>query len=153
MAANIPRHLLVIFPREPQTAAKTRHLVRTSLSAWTLDSMADSAALVISELVTNAVCHARGPMLRVIVERPTPDQVYLGVVDRDPNHLPHQQEPDLEAAGGRGLLMVDALTDRWGCDRLGSTTRPWGKRTWGVVGAKRDMWAGAETAPWKVLVG
>ncbi|MFF8914248.1 ATP-binding protein [Streptomyces sp. NPDC015032] len=104
--------------REPKTATEARCLVRVSLSAWELDHATDPADLVISELVANAVRHPRGPMVRVIVERPADDQVYLGVVDRAPNDLPQQQTPHAEAAQGRGLLMVDAFTTPWGYDRL-----------------------------------
>ncbi|MCX4851980.1 ATP-binding protein [Streptomyces sp. NBC_00893] len=125
-------------PRQPRTAAEARHLTRVSLSAWTLDDLADPAELVITEFVTNAVQHARGPSVRIIVERPADNQVYLGVVDRAPNDVPQQQEPDAEAAGGRGLMMVDALTDQWGYDRLGPATRFWGKRVWAVLAAKAD---------------
>ncbi|MFB7214830.1 ATP-binding protein [Streptomyces sp. NPDC056255] len=125
-------------PREPRTAAEARRLVRVSLSAWGLDDVADPAELVTSELVANAVRHARGPLVRVIIERPAEDRVYLGVVDRAPNDLPQQQVPDPEAAEGRGLMMVGALTDQWGYDRLGPATRFWGKRVWAVLVAKVD---------------
>ncbi|WP_424862767.1 ATP-binding protein [Streptomyces sp. MMS24-I29] len=128
----------VVLPREPKTAIEARCLVRVSLSAWGLDHATDPAELVISELVANAVRHARGPMVRVIVERPADDQVYLGVVDRAPNALPQQQTPHAEAAQGRGLLMVDAFTTRWGYDRLGPVTRFWGKRVWALLPAKPD---------------
>ncbi|WP_406486643.1 ATP-binding protein [Streptomyces sp. NBC_01563] len=128
----------VVLPREPETAAEARRLVRVSLSAWGLDGVADSAELVISEFVANAVRHARGTVVRVIVDRPADDRVYLGVVDRAPNDVPQHQDPDAEAADGRGLMMVDALTDRWGYDRLGPATRFWGKRVWAVLVAKAD---------------
>ncbi|MFI9630555.1 ATP-binding protein [Streptomyces sp. NPDC052042] len=128
----------VVLPREPKTATEARSLVRVSLSAWGLDHATDPAELVISELVANAVRHARGPMVRVIVERPAHDQVYLGVVDRAPNDLPQRQTPHAEAAQGRGLLMLDAFTTRWGYDRLGPTPRFWGKRVWAVLPSKAD---------------
>ncbi|WP_327311772.1 hypothetical protein [Streptomyces sp. NBC_01243] len=64
--------------------------------------MADPAELGISEFVANAVRHARGTVVRVIVDRPADDRVYLGVVDRAPNDLPQQQVSDPEAAEGRG---------------------------------------------------
>ncbi|MCX4851339.1 ATP-binding protein [Streptomyces sp. NBC_00893] len=126
----------MVLPREPETAAEARRLVRVSLSAWGLDDVADPAELVISDFIANADRHARGPVVRVIVERPAGDRVYLGVVDRAPNGVPQQQEPDAGAVGGRGLMMVDALTDRWGLRPVGSRDPLLGQTRMGGAGGK-----------------
>lgn len=83
-----------------------------------------------SELVTNAVLHASGPSLRIIVERPADDRVRLAVVDREPNRTPQLRAPGPDDATGRGLLLVDNAADRWGYEVLGPHVRPWGKRVW-----------------------
>lgn len=68
--------------RTPSCAAGARGLVRAALDAWGLGELADDGALVVSELVGNAVRHARCRNVRVTVTRIAPDTVRIAVVDR-----------------------------------------------------------------------
>ncbi|MFH8467571.1 ATP-binding protein [Streptomyces sp. NPDC017991] len=118
-------------PRTRETASVARGLVRTACATWRLgDETAETAALAMSELVTNAVNHARGHSLRVIVDRPADDQLYLAVVDMDPSRVPMLRAPGGDDTGGRGLILVDVLADRWGYDLLGPARMPNRKRCW-----------------------
>ncbi|MHB6912299.1 hypothetical protein [Streptomyces sp. DB-54] len=86
----------------------------------------------------------------MIVDRPTPLQVHLAVVDKSPHVLPLLKAPGAQDERGRGHLLVDrladSLADRWGCDILGSARRPWDKGCWaelritaGVENRDRDL--------------
>ncbi|WP_155057531.1 ATP-binding protein [Streptomyces blattellae] len=124
-------------PRTEETAAIARRLAVTACAAWGLpDETAEAAALVVSELASNAVRHAWGPTVRVIVDRPSDDRVYLAVVDRAPRRTPELGKPGDGDVSGRGLVLVDALSDRWGYDQLGPHRRPWGKRVWSELTTK-----------------
>ncbi|MEU6664246.1 ATP-binding protein [Streptomyces sp. NPDC046821] len=130
----------VTMAREPETVAEARRLVRVSLATWGLDDATEAAELVMSELVTNAVRHARLGAVRLIIDRPAEDRVYLAVVDRSPGVLPHLKVAGIEDVTGRGLLMVDVLTEQWGYDLLGVGPRHWGKRVWArLAAAKADL--------------
>jgi anti-sigma regulatory factor (Ser/Thr protein kinase) len=84
--------------------------------------LADTTALLVSELVTNALLHARTPLR---LELRLGDQsVRVDVVDES-SLPPAKQRPDPEAESGRGLLLVDKLSDRWGWNQT-----PTGKRVW-----------------------
>ncbi|MEW2397946.1 ATP-binding protein [Streptomyces sp. NPDC046862] len=72
----------------PETAEEARRLARVALAMWGLDNEAETAALVMSELVANAVRHAHGPRIRLTVNRPALDRVYLAVTDRSPDRHP-----------------------------------------------------------------
>ncbi|WP_329042103.1 ATP-binding protein [Streptomyces sp. NBC_00178] len=111
-------------PREPESATAARRLVRVALSAWGLDDLAPDAALIVTELVSNAVRHARREYIRVVVDRPGPAQVRLGVVDFS-QVQPVRGQPDPERESGCGLVLVEELAERWGTDPL-----PYGKRVW-----------------------
>ncbi|MEV4336581.1 ATP-binding protein [Streptomyces sp. NPDC049590] len=65
-------------PREPESAARARRLVHVALTAWNLPDSADDGALIASELVTNAVRHARRDSIQVVVERPGRLRVRIG---------------------------------------------------------------------------
>ncbi|MGW0334337.1 ATP-binding protein [Streptomyces sp. NPDC003011] len=116
--------------RDPRTAQTARALTRVTMAVWGLDKDTDTAALLLSELVANAVRWGHGPRLRMSVDRPANDTVRLAVVDRAPSRLPELLVPTEEDVRGRGLFLVDALADRWGYDFVGLASRPWGKRTW-----------------------
>ncbi|MGW5198657.1 ATP-binding protein [Streptomyces spiralis] len=102
-----------------------RNLVRTALAAWYLDELTDTAILLVSELVANAVKHTSSRVIRVIVTRPSERFVRIAVVDRA-RVMPELVKPGDElVASGRGLLLVDALAERWGTDLY-----RWGKQVW-----------------------
>ncbi|MEU9396924.1 ATP-binding protein [Streptomyces sp. NPDC048324] len=123
-------------PRTEGTAPIARSLARTACARWGLsDEVTEAAALVMAELFSNATRHACGPSVRLIVDRPADDRVYLAVVDRAPYRTPELGEPDEGDVSGRGLVLVDALCDRWGYDRLGPHRSPWGKRCWAELRA------------------
>ncbi|WP_338684010.1 ATP-binding protein [Streptomyces acidiscabies] len=129
----------VTMPRTPESVGEARDLVRTALAAWGLDSLIDDAALLMSELLANAVLHARGKSVRVTVNRPTDDSVLLSVVDRAPGQVPYPRTASPEATGGRGLLLVDLAAHHWGYHFLGSGRAPWGKRVWALLCAEKPQ--------------
>ncbi|WP_308295292.1 ATP-binding protein [Streptomyces sp. PSAA01] len=114
--------------RLPASAEAARKLVRTALAAWDQEDLIEDAELVITELVSNAVDHARLESIRVVVTRPSEKFVRLGVVDRSRNVPFLRTDSNGGNTRGRGLLLVDALTDRWGTDRY-----RWGKQVWGEL--------------------
>jgi anti-sigma regulatory factor (Ser/Thr protein kinase) len=108
----------------PTAPACARAFVRQALSTWLLDSVADVAEIVISELATNAVNAStdaaglplyfggRMAVVRVCVLTDGV-RVLLEVHDQAPGvPLPWHAAADDEY--GRGLELVDALSDRWG---------------------------------------
>lgn len=119
-------------PREPESAATARRLVRTSLSVWELDELADDTALIVSELVANAVQHARWEFIRITIERPGAALVRVGVVDFS-QVRPERRESDADDVNGRGLALVDELAEAWGTELL-----PWGKRVWAELHGKDE---------------
>ena len=98
-------------PRGPQAPTAARHAVLDVLHRWNLQDQAwlDSAAVVISELVTNAVMHGTGHITVAVQMHEA--IVTLSVADASPA-LPHHRDPDL--TGGRGLPLIEALSTRWG---------------------------------------
>ncbi|MFJ1996691.1 ATP-binding protein [Streptomyces asiaticus] len=119
-------------PREPESAISARRLVRVALTAWRLEELAEVAALIASELVTNAVKHAQSNYIRVTVTRPEASRVRIGVVDKSKRH-PVPRESSAEDESGRGLALVAALAEDWGTDPL-----PWGKRVWAELHGKEN---------------
>ncbi|MFD7666266.1 ATP-binding protein [Streptomyces sp. NPDC059788] len=117
-------HVAETLPRTPESAATARRLVHNALSAWGLEELAGDGALIVSELVSNAVQHARSRSIRVTITRPEAARVRIGVVDKS-KRLPMSRQPDGEDEHGRGLTLVEALSRYWGTDPL-----PWGKRVW-----------------------
>jgi anti-sigma regulatory factor (Ser/Thr protein kinase) len=115
-------------PSVPETAAEARRLARRSCALWAFDEeTVETAALLISELVTNAVRHGRSHSIRVCIERPAPDCIRLSAVDKKRSMVTLDKRSP-EDTGGRGLVLVDALSDHWGVDLL-----PWGKRVWAEI--------------------
>jgi anti-sigma regulatory factor (Ser/Thr protein kinase) len=89
------------------------------LHEWGLRNLADDAALIVSELMTNAadasvVLPERPPVtLRLLADEKI---LAIEVWDQSPLDL-DTREVDADAECGRGLLVVAALSDRWGCER------------------------------------
>ncbi|WP_234029263.1 ATP-binding protein [Streptomyces sp. PsTaAH-124] len=117
-----------VFPRDERAAGEARVMVATVLAVWHLPRLVADAELVASELVTNAVRHARGPDVGMTVTRTGHTKVRVAVTDGSPL-LPRLRGADLLAETGRGLRLVDGLSQDWGvtpCVR--------GKSVWAEVG-------------------
>lgn len=115
-------------------AALARRLALWQLDAWGIPydtSLSDTVALLVAELAANAALHGRVPgrdfELRLVHTSET------GVVrvevsdthDARPDPLLVSQ-PDADADGGRGLLIVDAVATSWGVrDRVGPGKTVW----------------------------
>ncbi|MGP3685651.1 ATP-binding protein [Streptomyces sp. IBSNAI002] len=95
------------------SARHMRRILRTYLAAWTMAELSDDAGLALTELVANVVRHVPGRRCTVLILR-RPGGLRVEVADADPR-TPHPvRGGDALAEGGRGLLLVEAVTDRWG---------------------------------------
>jgi anti-sigma regulatory factor (Ser/Thr protein kinase) len=110
-----------VFPAELTTPAEARRFVVGVLRAGGVE-IGDAVPLVVSELVTNAVLHAGSPAQ--VEVRVGNDCVRIEVHD-SATELPTPRDPDPYTVTGRGLMLVDALSDRWG-----AAAKPSGKVVW-----------------------
>jgi anti-sigma regulatory factor (Ser/Thr protein kinase) len=110
-----------------QTSAQARSRIRAWLSAskQCAEDVVDTAELLVSELVSNAIRHTRARSVRIALARDGP-RVRVGVEDPD-GHLvgPPPPVPSVNFLHGRGLWLIDQLASRWG-----SHPRPDGKVVW-----------------------
>jgi serine phosphatase RsbU (regulator of sigma subunit)/anti-sigma regulatory factor (Ser/Thr protein kinase) len=122
---SLPQHADRIFPAEARSVAAARDFARDKLREWDATDMADSAALLISELLTNAVVHT-GTEARVDL-RLDSTALRIEVEDRHPSRtialqgpLPHD-----DSESGRGLLITSALASSWGVEYTTGAKRVW----------------------------
>ena len=114
------------FRPEPRAPGAARRYVVERLSRWGHDEeLCQRAGLVVTELTTNAVLHARSPF--IVTVRAAADEVAITVADASPEP-PVLGAFDPLAQSGRGLLMVDAVADRWGTVQADE-----GKLVWAAV--------------------
>lgn len=114
-----PRH--VRLTALPSAAPWARRVLRHTLREWHLQELEDSALLLVSELVTNAVKASarlgrrdRDSLAMIsLTVHITANGLLMEVWDSSPE-LPALQEADLTGDQGRGLLLVDFLADEWG---------------------------------------
>jgi anti-sigma regulatory factor (Ser/Thr protein kinase) len=105
-------------------APAARRFVMQTLQDWGFDELIDSAALVVSELATNAVIHA-GERFHMTVTRRSGDVVRVAVTDRSSTGPTVRSDRRLKATNGRGMHLIAAAAVEWGIDSL-----PHGKTVW-----------------------
>jgi PAS domain S-box-containing protein len=99
-------------PAEPSAVGRARRLLRSTMQDWRLDdASAETAQLLVSELVTNSVRYAVAPIGLRLVRRP--DRLLVEVADPLPDP-PRERRAGRSDEGGRGLQLVRRLADRWG---------------------------------------
>jgi hypothetical protein len=118
-----------VFVPVPAAVPAARRFVDRVLRSWGEDDLLGDAALVASELATNAVQHAMSPF-RIRLHR-VAGVVRISIEDVGPAR-PAVRASTPEDFGGRGMAMVQALVLRWGCDPL-----PDGKVVWAELAAAR----------------
>ncbi|WP_050375614.1 ATP-binding protein [Streptomyces acidiscabies] len=119
-----------------ESVAGARSRVHRALDAWCIPADSrDTAALVVSELVTNAVTHTNTRTVTCVLEA-TEYHVLLQVEDHGTGpSAPALQHADPQGERGRGLLLVEAVSQFWGATSPDS----------GAGG--RVVWAILNTAP------
>jgi anti-sigma regulatory factor (Ser/Thr protein kinase) len=142
------------FPDEPLAASQARGFVARTLTEWELPALVPDAQLAVSELVTNAILHARTPI--VVTVAVSEGSLELAVTDHDlstPQLRPQRRDllADLDAippggedhpdprheglrygpagsvAAGRGLIILDAIAESWGVTRHVSSKDVWAR--------------------------
>ena len=121
----------------PTVPAVVRAFVRAMLTAWHMDSLTDDAELIASELASNAVAASTGsdgqpayisghmPVVRVCLLTDCA-RTLLQVWDQAPG-IPAIRDAAGCEESGRGLVLIDAIADRWGWS---PATNPPGKVVW-----------------------
>ncbi|WUH88991.1 SpoIIE family protein phosphatase [Streptomyces sp. NBC_00433] len=112
-------------PNTPEAVSRARGLVSRQLAEWGIEELADSTVLVVSELVTNAVRYATGPidlrLLRAAV-------LTCEVTDNSSTAPQLRRAVDTDE-NGRGLFITAQLTQRWGVRRAGRGKTIWAELT------------------------
>ncbi len=143
MVDERPMTPAAIFPLSPDASAvpAARQFTRGVLEAWGLSHLVDDAFVCVSELVTNALLHTRGPAELRLHRRGR--VVRIEVVDGTPvppEQLRHFAAAEAAYAGseaqtGRGLLLVSRFASRWGAEACRTSGGNDGKAVWAEVGA------------------
>lgn len=127
-----------VLPARPASVGAARRWLADTLASWDLLGVDYDISVVLSELVTNAVLHA-GTDLTVRASYED-GAVHLEVEDSSPA-LPIARSRSPSATTGRGLLLVEALTSSWGCQRIGT-----GKVVWAEFNDVDSFLGGGEIA-------
>jgi len=112
-----------VFPAEPTSVGLARDFVCRHLATHNLLHLMEDVCLVASELATNAVTHARTPFS---VSLSRANASVLLVVRDESRAAPVRTVPDVMDASGRGLVLVELLSQEWGT----STDRHGSKSVW-----------------------
>ena len=123
---GLPRRRTLSLSALTSSVPTGRHFVQDILCEWDMQAVSDVAALVVTELLTNAVRYAGTPILLVVQAN---GELYIGVSDQRPEQLPAPLRPapfdDLDAERGRGLALVAAYTNDWGVRRDTTSKTLW----------------------------
>ncbi|GAA4084574.1 SpoIIE family protein phosphatase [Streptomyces shaanxiensis] len=114
-----------VAPGDPEALTAARHMIRAAVRAWGAEDRADEIELVADELITNALMHTEGSAI-VTLRVLTGSERRLRVeVEDSSSALPRRREAGESGVSGRGLLLVDLLTDVWGVEARGGGKAVW----------------------------
>ena len=123
---------VVTLPPVRQAVAAGRAWSRDVVQGWQLDDVTDVVQQVVSELVTNSVEHADTSDVRVLLLHAV-GTLRLDVTDDDVASLPVMARASVDDISGRGLAIVDALSDRWGVRITARAKTVWSEVTPGLA--------------------
>ncbi|WP_406296070.1 ATP-binding protein [Streptomyces sp. NBC_00624] len=112
------------WPLTPEliSVGRARRLAIEQVGAWRLDELPDTVELLVSELVTNALCHARGPVRLNLQVR---DARLRCEVEDTNSDGPVRRSVCADAEGGRGMEILDLLAEAWGSSRTATGKTLW----------------------------
>lgn len=134
------QNLHMTLPVADHAVRLARQATRDALAAWRLLLVEETAVLIVSELVTNAIRHARGTYVIALEIETAGTWLRIEVQDADPC-WPQPRTPDGFDECGFGFVLVDALAGEWGVRETAT-----GKAVWAELGTRPGgeprTWAG-----------
>jgi hypothetical protein len=112
--------------RLPDAVMHARRFTARTVRSWGVTEEADVVQLVVSELVTNAVVHTQGDVHLDLTL--TGDRLRIAVTDSLPRAPVKPRIVDWESTGGRGIMLVEAMSTAWGSVPVGG-----GKQVWSEI--------------------
>ncbi|MFI9628969.1 SpoIIE family protein phosphatase [Streptomyces sp. NPDC052042] len=110
---------------DPAALSAARHMIRAAVRAWGAGNRADEVELAADELMTNALIHTDGGAIVTIRVLTGPERrLRIDVEDRS-SALPRRRDAGETGVSGRGLMLVDRLTDLWGVESRGTGKCVW----------------------------
>ena len=140
MRPTVQRPRRISLAAGPTAAADARGQVRAAIRAWNVPVDAETAVLLTSELVTNALRHETGRTITLTVTCVC-GQLRVDVHDTSPS-APMPVNAPVDAEAGRGLLLVDSLSTDWGFHRTST-----GKAVYFTLAFAGDPDQGADNSP------
>ena len=119
---------------EPSSVRHARNAIRDFLAEAHITKVdSDAAALIVSELVSNAIVHTSdaGDTIELRIDERL-GTVHIEVQDHDPRP-PATRVDAVDAEGGRGLVIVESIASRWGWDEIAGN----GKQVWCDLSSRR----------------
>ncbi|GHE81721.1 magnesium or manganese-dependent protein phosphatase [Streptomyces spiralis] len=114
-----------VAPGDPEALTRARHLIRATVRSWGARERSDEIELVADELITNALLHTEGAAIVTLRVLSGSDRRLRVEVEDSSSALPRRREPGEQGVSGRGLLLVDRLTDVWGVEARGGGKCLW----------------------------
>ncbi|MGP3954068.1 ATP-binding protein [Streptomyces sp. 7N604] len=111
-----------VVPPDLEGPGRARQITRQQLLSWRLDEHSDTAELLVSELVTNAVTHGAGPVTLSLSRR---HGTLLCEVTDGHAALPQLRPQSPDSESGRGLQLLDMLARQWGVRSRGRGKTVW----------------------------
>ncbi|WP_199836662.1 ATP-binding protein [Streptomyces sp. CB01373] len=113
------------FLAQAEEVAALRRLLRLHLELWGLQEVSDAAQLCVSELVANVIKHVGPATPTTLAVFMNGTRLRIEVHDPDPRVLPILTDADSDAETGRGMALIEAITDRWGVDLTDGRKATW----------------------------
>lgn len=110
---------------DPEALSSARHMIRAAVRAWGAGERSDEIELVADELITNALMHTDGGAIVTLRMLAVPERRLRVEVEDRSSALPRRREAGEAGVSGRGLLLVDRITDVWGVESRGSGKCVW----------------------------
>jgi anti-sigma regulatory factor (Ser/Thr protein kinase) len=118
------RLMRLALPPDVPTVRMARQATRDTLAAWQLSHLEEAAVLLVSELVTNAIRHARDTGAIGLELASVGTALRMEVQDGDPHWRLKPSSPD-DDESGFGFVLVDSLAGRWGIRRVSAGKAVW----------------------------
>jgi serine phosphatase RsbU (regulator of sigma subunit)/anti-sigma regulatory factor (Ser/Thr protein kinase) len=114
-----------VAPGDPEALRLARHMIRATVRAWGAGERADEIELVADELITNVLLHTEGSAVVTLRFLCGVDRRVRVEVEDSSSALPRRRDAEVSGVSGRGLVLVDRLTDLWGVEARGGGKCVW----------------------------